>query len=121
MRLRTILEFVKIEHSLFALPFVLGGLAVGMRSAGFSWRALLLALVAAVAARTLAMTLNRIVDRAIDARNPRTATRALPAGAMSVRAAWTSAGASALALAAACALLNPLALMLSPVLVLLFF
>src|SRR5437773_5046637 len=97
---RTLLEFVKIEHSLFALPFVLGGLALGMRRApgGFSWRILLLTLVAAVAARTLAMTLNRIVDRAIDARNPRTAARAIPAGALAVRAAGGIAAGATLAL-----------------------
>src|SRR5438552_777489 len=121
-RLRTLLEFVKIEHSLFALPFVLGGLALGLRAAGgFSWRVLLLTLVAAVAARTLAMTLNRIVDRSIDARNPRTATRALPTGELSLRAAWSIALSSAVVLVLACVLLNPLVLVLSPVLVALFF
>src|SRR5438552_19114581 len=120
---RTLLEFVKIEHSLFALPFVLGGLALGMRrsSGGFSWRVLLLTLVAAVAARTLAMTLNRIVDRAIDARNPRTAARAIPTGELSLRAAWSIALSSAVVLVLACVLLNPLVLVLSPVLVALFF
>ena len=121
-RVRTLLEFVKIEHALFALPFVLAGTALGFRAEGapFSGWTLLLVLVAAVGARTLAMTLNRIIDRAIDARNPRTATRALPVGAMTLRYAWGIAAVSAVALVAASWALNPLVLLLSPVLVVLF-
>ncbi|HVL86695.1 MAG TPA: UbiA-like polyprenyltransferase [Candidatus Thermoplasmatota archaeon] len=125
--LRVLLEFVKIEHSLFALPFVLAGVALGLRAEGLpafsneGLRILALALIAAVAARTGAMTLNRIVDAAIDARNPRTAARALPAGALTMRQAWALAIASFAALVAAAALLNPLVLALSPVLVALFF
>ena len=126
-KLRTLLEFVKIEHTLFALPFVLAGMLVGFVQAGVSlapsWegaRIFLLVLVAATGARTLGMTLNRIIDRAIDARNPRTATRALPAGTMSMGSAAGLAVASGVALVAAAALLNPLVLALSPVLVLLF-
>jgi 4-hydroxybenzoate polyprenyltransferase len=121
--LRTVLDFVKIEHSLFALPFVLAGTLVGFRQAGrpFAILTLLLVLVAAVAARTLAMTLNRIVDRDLDARNPRTRGRALPAGDLRLRTAWALAVAAAVALVAACALLNRLVLLLSPLLVLLFF
>lgn len=122
-RVRTLLEFVKIEHTLFALPFVLAGMAVGVRDAGvpFSWRTLLLVLVAATGARTLGMTLNRIVDRAIDARNPRTATRALPAGAMRMGTAVAIALVAGVALVVAAALLNRLVLILAPVLALLFF
>lgn len=121
-RLKTILEFVKIEHSLFALPFVLAGLILGWRhlDLGFSTLTFLWVLIAAVSARTLAMTINRIVDKAIDARNPRTATRALPAGALSPRAAFVLAAASAAALLVSAALLNTLVLVLSPVLVGLF-
>lgn len=127
-RVRTVLEFVKIEHALFALPFVLAGMVEGFRARGLplrptaeGLRLLVLVLVAAVAARTLAMTLNRIVDRAIDARNPRTASRALPAGLLSARAAWVLALVSLVLLVAASALLNPLVLALTPVLALLFF
>ncbi len=127
-RLRTLLDFVKIEHSLFALPFVLLGLALGLLVTGAPVTAsaenaklLVLVLVAAVGARTLAMTLNRIVDRAIDARNPRTARRALATGEMRVRSAWALAVASGLALTAAAALLNPLCLALAPALAALFF
>ncbi len=127
-RARTILEFVKIEHALFALPFVLAGMIEGFRERGVPLRPtaegarlLLLVLVAAVSARTLAMTLNRIVDRGLDARNPRTAGRAIPAGLLSTRAAWALAAVSLVLLVAASALLNPLVLALTPVLALLFF
>jgi 4-hydroxybenzoate polyprenyltransferase len=125
-RLATVLEFLKIEHTLFALPFVLAGMLVGMGTLGAlataaGLRTFLLVLVAAAGARTLGMTLNRIVDRAIDARNPRTATRALPAGAMSLRAAILLALVALVALLVASALLNPLVLALSPILALLFF
>ena len=127
-RLRTILEFVKIEHSLFALPFVLAGLVVGLLAEGrplvasvANARLLALVLVAAVGARTLAMTLNRVVDREIDALNPRTASRALVTGEMRLRTAWALAAASGAALVLAAGALNPLCLALSPVLVALFF
>lgn len=126
-RLRTILEFVKIEHTLFALPFVLAGLVLGLVATGRplvadapNLRALALVLAAATSARTFAMTVNRIVDRAIDARNPRTATRALPTGALTVPQALALAAVSGIVLVVSAALLNPLVLLLSPVLVALF-
>ena len=125
-RTRTFLEFVKIEHTLFALPFVLAGMVVGFLragapSAGEAARVTLLVLLAATAARTLAMTLNRIVDRRIDARNPRTASRALVTGEMRLGVAVAIAAVSAVALFVASGMLNPLVFWLSPVLVLLFF
>ena len=127
-RARTLLEFVKIEHTLFALPFVLAGMVVGLREARVplavtaeTMRLLALVLVAAVSARTLGMTLNRIVDRHIDARNPRTATRALPAGTMGLGTARALAAVSAVALLVSSAYLNLLVFLLAPVLVLLFF
>ena len=126
-RTRTLLEFVKVEHTLFALPFVLMGMLLGLRQEGVPfWSAeglatLALVLVAATGARTLGMTLNRVVDRAIDARNPRTATRALPAGQMTLGTALLVAAVSAVALVASAALLNLLVLALSPLLALLFF
>ncbi len=126
--MRTILEFIKIEHTLFALPFVLAGMMLGFVQAGVPLaftlegaRIFALVLVAATGARTLGMTLNRIVDRAIDAHNPRTATRALPAGTMSMRTAALLAIISGVVLVAASAALNPLVLALAPVLALLFF
>ncbi|MHB8604967.1 MAG: 4-hydroxybenzoate octaprenyltransferase [Thermoplasmatota archaeon] len=127
-RVKTLLEFVKIEHSLFALPFILAGFIVGLVTmhaplvaSAANARLFALVVVAAVGARTCAMTLNRIVDRAIDAANPRTAARALPAGVLSLRAAWILAIASTSVLVAASLALNPLCAALSPVLVALFF
>lgn len=125
-RTRTLLEFVKVEHTLFALPFVLAGMVVGFLHAGTPSAArvaatALLVLVAATGARTLAMTLNRIVDRRIDARNPRTATRALVTGEMTMPVAVGVAVASGLALLVAAGMLNPLVFWLSPLLVGLFF
>lgn len=123
---RTALEFVKVEHSLFAVPFVLAGFVLGLRHAGrldFSsgtlWL-LLLVIVAAVGARTAAMALNRIIDAGIDRLNPRTAGRALPAGAMGPQQAWIIAAAGFAALFPAAGMLNPLCLALAPVLVVLF-
>jgi 4-hydroxybenzoate polyprenyltransferase len=86
MGLKEIFEFVKIEHTLFSLPFVF----IGAKIAG-SATILQLAwiLVAAIGARGLAMALNRIIDRDIDAQNPRTSKRHLASGTMSVKTAWT--------------------------------
>ena len=127
-RTKTLLEFLKIEHSLFALPFVLAGALLGFLQRDGAlvygpefWATVGLVLVAAVGARSLAMTLNRIVDREIDARNPRTATRAIPAGKMSDRTAWTVAAVSAAALFGASYALNGLVFALAPVLVGIFF
>src|SRR5579864_3561722 len=83
-KLRTTLEMIKFEHSIFALPFALvaGMLAVH----GWpTWRQVLWLIVAMVGARSAAMTFNRIADRKIDALNPRTKMRALPAGRLSLR------------------------------------
>ena len=125
-RTRVLLEFVKIEHTLFALPFVLAGMVVGFVDTGAPTladgaRIALLVLIAATGARTLAMTLNRIVDRRIDAQNPRTAGRALVTGDMSLRTATLLAVVSGLALLVAAGMLNPLCFWLSPLLVALFF
>jgi len=110
----TTLEMIKFEHSVFALPFALTGamLAVG----GWpSWRQIFWITVAMVGARSAAMAFNRIADREIDAQNPRTQARALPAGHLSLRfaAGFTVAAAALLVLAAW--ELNPLAFKLSPV------
>jgi 4-hydroxybenzoate polyprenyltransferase len=79
-----------------------------------NWLDLLLVTVAMVGARTFAMAANRIIDRHIDARNPRTAQRELVTGAVSVRTAWTGAAVALAVLVGAAALLNPLCLALSP-------
>ncbi len=123
-RIRTVLEMIKFEHSVFALPFALVGALLAARAAGGlpTWRQILWIIVAMVGARSAAMTMNRIADIEYDRRNPRTANRALPKGELSVgfAAAFTIA-ASALLVVAAWQL-NRLALKLSPVaLAVLFF
>ena len=96
MRAKEILEFVKVEHTLFSLPFVLIGYIhahnqfIDQLPSDSSWMSLDIVwiLIAAVGARGLAMTLNRIIDRDIDAQNPRTESRHLVSGSMSMRTAW---------------------------------
>ncbi len=78
---------IKFEHTLFALPFAFLG-AVLAADGLPSWRQILWITVAMVGARSAAMTFNRIVDRDIDAQNPRTANRELPTGRLSVGFAW---------------------------------
>jgi 4-hydroxybenzoate polyprenyltransferase len=80
--LNKFLSFVKIEHTLFTLPLIYSGLALGLREPP-SAMLLLLVLVSATGARTASFALNRLIDRRIDARNPRTASRELPSGRMS--------------------------------------
>jgi 4-hydroxybenzoate polyprenyltransferase len=112
--LSTVLEMIKIEHTLFALPFAFLGMLLA--AGGWpSWRTVFWIVVAMVGARSAAMAFNRLVDRRIDAANPRTAGRALPAGQISpgAVAAFTAVSAGVLVLAAW--KLNPLALVLSPV------
>jgi 4-hydroxybenzoate polyprenyltransferase len=110
------LRLVKVEHSVFALPFAYMATLAAMTLHGrrVRWLDLLLVTIAMVGARTFAMAANRILDRHIDARNPRTATRELVTGAVSVRTAWTGAVVALVVLVAAAALLNPLCLVLSP-------
>ncbi|MCK1796607.1 4-hydroxybenzoate octaprenyltransferase [Streptomyces sp. XM4193] len=105
-----------IEHSVFALPFAyIAALTAMYRdSESVHWWTLLVVTVAMVAMRTFAMAANRIIDREIDARNPRTAGRELVTGAVSVRTAWTGALIALAVFFAAAALLNPLCLILSP-------
>jgi 4-hydroxybenzoate polyprenyltransferase len=107
---RAFLKLVAIEHSVFALPFAYLSALV----AGASFADLVLITVAMVGARTFAMAANRIIDRHIDARNPRTAGRELVTGAVSLRTAWTGAVVALAVFAGAAALLNPLCLLLSP-------
>jgi 4-hydroxybenzoate polyprenyltransferase len=80
--LRKFLSFVKIEHTLFTLPLIYSGVALGLSEMP-SVYLLILVLIAAVGARTTAFAFNRIIDRKIDFRNPRTANRELPSGRMS--------------------------------------
>jgi 4-hydroxybenzoate polyprenyltransferase len=87
-RLRLTLDMIKFEHSVFALPFALTGALLAFREDGFNtagiWRKLFWIVVAMVGARSAAMAFNRIVDAPIDGRNPRTKSRHIPAGLLSV-------------------------------------
>jgi 4-hydroxybenzoate polyprenyltransferase len=108
-------RMIKFEHTIFALPFALSAAAIAARGHGLTVLRLVGIVVAMAAARTAAMGFNRIADRHIDAKNPRTARRELPAGVVSLRAAWTLTLASAAVFVAAAALLGPLCLALAPV------
>jgi 4-hydroxybenzoate polyprenyltransferase len=117
------LEMLKFEHTLFALPFAFIGMTLAARSLGqvmpTVWQVVWVSL-AMVGARSFSMALNRLIDREIDARNPRTMDRALPRGLLSkafVEVCIT--GSAALALFAAW-MLEPLALYAAPVLMALF-
>lgn len=113
---RAFLRLVMIEHSVFALPFayIAALTAMFLADASVHWWTLLLVTVAMVGLRTFAMAANRIIDRELDARNPRTAGRELVTGAVSVRAAWTGALVALAVFLGAAALLNPLCLALAP-------
>ena len=117
-RLRTVLEMIKFEHSIFALPFALTGALLAARYAeGIawpSWRQIAWIIVAMVGARSAAMTMNRIADVRYDRENPRTSNRALATGALSLGFAWVFTFASAAVLVFAAWRLNRLALELSP-------
>lgn len=86
-KLKTTLEMIKFEHTLFALPFAFLGAILAANGLP-TWQQLLWITVAMVGARSAAMTFNRIVDRDIDAKNPRTANRELPSGKLSLGFAW---------------------------------
>lgn len=83
------LGLVRFSHTVFALPFALFAAALAWRDTAFRWQDLLGILLCMVFARTAAMAFNRLADRRIDASNPRTAGRHLPAGVLSVRTVWT--------------------------------
>ncbi|ARZ69357.1 4-hydroxybenzoate octaprenyltransferase [Streptomyces sp. HU2014] len=116
-KIRAFLRLVLIEHSIFALPFayIASFTAMFQEYGDIHWLRLLLVTVAMVGLRTFAMACNRIIDREIDARNPRTAGRELVTGAVSVRSAWTGALIAVVLFLGAAALLNPLCLALAPI------
>ncbi|MBZ0135188.1 MAG: putative 4-hydroxybenzoate polyprenyltransferase [Planctomycetes bacterium] len=141
--IKTYASFVKLAHTVFALPFALTGMIVayavptryiyilpgpdgtGMNSGSFDqhvpflWTLLLLILLCMVGARSFAMAVNRILDRKIDAKNPRTAVRELPAGAMTLTQAWVFVVGMAVVYFGACAVLSDVVLALSPIPILL--
>jgi len=108
-------NFVKLPHTVFALPFALVGLLAASFELPVTVTTVLLVVVAFTAARWAAMGFNRIADLAYDASNPRTASRELPQGQLTLRQAWLSVGLAAAVFLIAAALLNPLCLLLAPV------
>jgi len=123
-RIRTVLEMIKFEHSVFALPFALTGALLAARATLHSWptlRQVLWIVLAMVAARSAAMTLNRIADLRYDKENPRTKMRALATGALSVSFAWTFTMLAVAVFFLAAWQLNPLALKLAPLAIAILF
>ena len=117
-KLRTFFELIKFEHTVFALPFAYLGMLLAQKRWP-SWRVFIGVTLAMAAARTAGMTLNRLADRAIDAKNPRTKNRALVTGDFSVPAAWAVVALSIGIFFVSAALLNPLCFKLSPIALLL--
>lgn len=117
-RVRLTLDMIKFEHSVFALPFALTGALLAWRDAQFSseglGRKLVWIVVAMVAARSVAMAFNRVLDADIDARNPRTKSRHLPAGLLSHRFAWGFIALWTVVFIVAARSLNPLCVKLAP-------
>ena len=116
-KVATLLEMIKFSHTVFAFPFALMGATLAALASGrppsaaqVGWICL-----AMVGARTAAMGLNRIIDARIDAQNPRTATRPLPAGKVTLAESWLLVVAATVLLLMAAARLNPLCLVLAPV------
>jgi 4-hydroxybenzoate polyprenyltransferase len=126
-RIRTVLEMIKFEHSVFALPFALTGALLAARATHqppHGWpsvQQVFWIVVAMVAARSAAMTVNRIVDLRYDRENPRTAQRALATGALSLSFAWLFTLVAVAVFFVAAWQLNPLALKLAPVAVAILF
>ncbi len=113
-RIGLLLDSIRFEHSVFALPFAYLGMVLAADGLPTLWQVLWIT-IAMVAARTLAMSSNRLIDRVMDAENPRTATRALPAGRLRALEMGAMAVVSLLIFLFAAAMLNTLALLLAPV------
>lgn len=108
------INFVKLPHTVFALPFALLGVIVASYKQAVTWRAAALVVVAFTAARFVAMGFNRIADRRLDARNPRTQGRELPAGRLTISQAWAAVIAAMVLFLWAAWALNPLCAALAP-------
>jgi 4-hydroxybenzoate polyprenyltransferase len=108
-------NFVKLPHTLFALPFALLGVLAASLTVAVTIRTVALVVIAFSAARWAAMGFNRIADRAFDARNPRTMQRELPRGALTLGQAWGSVLVAAAIFVLAAGSLNRLCLVLSPI------
>ncbi len=108
-------NFVKLPHTLFALPFALLGVVVASYTHPVTWQVVGLVILAFTAARFVAMGFNRIADRALDAKNPRTSNRELPTGRLSLSQAWRGVLTAGAVFVGASWALNPLCLALSPI------
>ncbi len=120
--LRTLASLVKLEHTIFALPFAYAGMVLGAAAANVGVDAWLVlwTTVAMVGARTLAMGLNRVIDAEIDSRNPRTADRELPSGKLRPGQVWLLCAVSLVLLVGATFALDPVTRVLWPIPVALF-
>lgn len=117
-KMKVFLEMIKFEHTIFALPFAYMGSVLGcvaVRDRLPSWMEILWITLAMIGARSAGMGLNRVIDRAIDAMNPRTKSRAIPAGLIKTTEAWLFIAASFALLFFAAAQLDPLAMKLMPI------
>src|SRR5579871_1291150 len=112
-KIRTTLEMIKWEHSIFALPFALTAVLLAANGVP-AWRTVAWVLVAMVSARSCAMAFNRWADAELDAANPRTSNRAIPAGLLSKNFVLGFTIATGLIFVGAAAALNRLTLYLSP-------
>jgi len=119
---RTLARLVKLEHTIFALPFAYAGMVLGARAADADVTVMLVVWItlAMVGARTLAMGLNRVIDARIDAANPRTADREIPSGLVSRAQVWVLCAASLAVLVAATTQLDPITRVLWPIPVAMF-
>lgn len=113
-QIRHTLELVRFSHSVFALPYALGTMLIAARGLP-PWPVIIKILIAMVSARTMAMAFNRWLDAEIDARNPRTATRHIPAGILDRRYVLGLTAVMAIIFVLTCLLINPLSFYLSPV------
>ncbi|MGH7442880.1 MAG: 4-hydroxybenzoate octaprenyltransferase [bacterium] len=120
---KKIAGFIKLEHTLFSLPLLFAGAALSRSWLGWpliEWWRLGFIVLAGAGARTSALALNRLLDRALDARNPRTAGRELPSGKLTIAQGWAVAAAGAALYLGAAAALAPWLLWLSPLPLLVF-
>jgi 4-hydroxybenzoate polyprenyltransferase len=123
-RIKTVLEMIKFEHSVFALPFALTGALLAARATRHGWPSLqqvLWIVVAMVAARSAAMTMNRIADLSYDRENPRTQQRALATGALTLQFAWLFTLVAVAVFFLAAWRLNPVGLRLAPLAIAILF
>ncbi|HEY4612184.1 MAG TPA: UbiA-like polyprenyltransferase [Bacteroidota bacterium] len=118
-QLKNFLNFVRIEHTLFSLPLIYSGAFLAAKESPSLWL-LVLILSGATGARTAALALNRIIDREIDKRNPRTAVRELPSGKLTLFQAYAILAASLVLYTVSAALISPFCLYLSPLPLIIF-